>query len=187
MLSGRVLRVVSRAWEDADMVDDRPMQQQEGKLLQARLEADGRSIRQIAAQAGMSDARWRQIVKGSMSIPGGGVTQVIAPPATLARMATVLGITPDALREAGRDDAAESLELMNEPVKQGGSIAPVSAGGADQDTDEIELILESTSISARQKLVLIRKVLLLRAQADAEDAARRQAEMEPGAPADQPG
>lgn len=153
------------------MTVDPPPQRPEGKLLQDALQTTGRSIRQVAAEAGMSDARWRQLVKGSMN-KGGHVVEEIAPAHTLARMAQVVGVTAEQLRHADRPDAASALESLTKGSKGGGLqvVASIHAGHA---ADEIDLIYES-SMSATQKLEAIRKVLLLRAQADAEKAAKRE-------------
>lgn len=154
------------------MTDDLPPQQPEGALLQERLQKDGRSVRQIASQAGISDARWRQIVKGWMKQSGGAVVPVIAPAATLARMAVAVGISYRELIDVGREDAAEALrvEATAPPMRtnHGGSVSSLSSHRAEPD--EIDLIYQS-SLPAREKLLLIRKVLMLRAQAEADEAA----------------
>lgn len=64
--------------------------------------------------AGMSDARWRQIAKGFKYEAGGIRVPARAPADTLARMARVVGATPDQLREVGRGDAADELENLPE-------------------------------------------------------------------------
>lgn len=150
------------------MSDHQPMQQQEGAVLQAALKADGRSVRQVAPLAGMSEARWRQIVKGSMTANGQTV-EVIAPPHTLARMAYALNLAPEQLAQAGRQDAADMLENLQNDAQRGTSVVPLPVtGAAGPDADEIELIVAS-NMSARQKLELIRQVLLLRAEAEQDE------------------
>lgn len=59
--------------------------------------------------AGIGEARWRQIVNGYSSPGSGTYMPVIAPAATLARMAAAVGVTPEQLEEVGRGDAAEIL------------------------------------------------------------------------------
>lgn len=67
------------------------------------------SARQAATKAGMSDARWRQIVNGYQSAGAGQTVEVRGPDETIARMAHVVGVTPEQLREAGRPEAADLL------------------------------------------------------------------------------
>jgi len=156
------------------MTTELPAQRPEGKVIQDALAADGRSVRKVAALAGMSDARWRQIVKGSMQIVQGVFNEVIAPPATLARMAFAVGVRPEQLAQAGRTDAADLLSRMEEDgisLIASRSLTMAAGGSArSSDPDEIDMIYASTTMSARQKLERIRMVLALRAQAEAEEA-----------------
>lgn len=85
----------------------------EGALIADALKRARISGRQAAADAGMSDARWRQITKGYQSVQGNH-SPVRAPAETLARMALVVDVTPDQLREAGREDAANELVQLLE-------------------------------------------------------------------------
>ncbi|MBT2453334.1 hypothetical protein [Streptomyces sp. ISL-86] len=80
------------------------------------------SARKAASQAGLSDARWRQIVSGYQSVSGAHVP-VRAPAETLARMAQVVGVSPEQLAEAGREDAAQELGKTRKPSKASGSYA----------------------------------------------------------------
>lgn len=153
---------------------DKPRPQPpEATLLQKALEQDGRSIRTVAEEAGMSDARWRQIVKGSMTT-GGHTSPVVAPPATLARMALVVGVSPARLREVGREDAAEAVELLQRTPKPQTSMPPARRSATAQ-TDEIELVYASTTMTAAQKLETIRKILMLRAEVESEQQASAEA------------
>lgn len=153
------------------MSAEQPSQRPEGKIIQEALKADGRSIRQVAPLAGISDARWRQLVKGSMQVSPGVHRPEIAPALTLARMADVVGVSADQLREAGRDDAAQALEKLREPAE----VAPTPAASSDRPVDEIDLIYASTTMTAAEKLHAIRMVLELREQAARESAARKEA------------
>jgi hypothetical protein len=146
------------------MTDDDQPQRPEGELIQALLKKDGRSVRQVAPLAGLSEARWRQIVKGTMVV-GGHPVDVVAPPATLARMAYILGVTPKTLTGVGRADAAEVLEHMQADERRSPPKGRATVG------DEIDLIYASRTMDARQKLERIRMVLELRAQAEREEAA----------------
>lgn len=60
----------------------------------------------------MSDARWRHIVNGRQPVSAGQSVPAIAPALTLARMAQVVGVTADQLRDVGRPDAADELDRL---------------------------------------------------------------------------
>lgn len=81
----------------------------EGRLIEQHMAArvPRLSARKAAEGAGMSEARWRQIVKGYQPVAKGIKVPVVAPAETLARMAMALGIEGDDLARAGRKDAAE--------------------------------------------------------------------------------
>jgi transcriptional regulator with XRE-family HTH domain len=76
------------------------------KLIQERRK---KSIRQAASDAGISEARWRQLESGARSTPL-GLAPETAPDGTLARMAHAVGVTPAELRDAGHPEAAAILE-----------------------------------------------------------------------------
>lgn len=87
-------------------------QRPEGALLGTAQANMKLSARQAAGKAGMSDARWRQIVNGYASAGAGQTVEVIGPDETIARMARVVGVTPEQLREAGRPIAADLLLVL---------------------------------------------------------------------------
>lgn len=93
-------------------MEDVEYQRPEGRLIAAALAAQPESIRKIAGRIGISDARLRQIVNGYQPAGKGQRIEVVGTPGRLAMIARVLGIKPSALREAGRDDAAEVLERI---------------------------------------------------------------------------
>lgn len=70
------------------------------------------SVRKAAEAAGMSEGRWRQIIKGYNQATKSTAVPTRAPDETLARMAHVVGAAPDQLRETGREDAALELERL---------------------------------------------------------------------------
>lgn len=151
------------------MTDELPPQRPEGKLIEDAAKATGLSIRRLVAAAGISDARWRQIVKGNQSVGAGRFNEVVAPPATLARMAIVVGLKPSDLIATKRPDAAGFLSRLQADLEDGGSIAPLPfTGSTGPVPDEIDMIYASRSMTAQEKLDAIRKVLHLRAQVDAE-------------------
>lgn len=67
-------------------------------------------MREVAKQARISEALWRQIISGYESLGEGKYREVHAKPETLARLALILDLTPDQLVKVGREDAAEALE-----------------------------------------------------------------------------
>ncbi|WP_019548420.1 helix-turn-helix domain-containing protein [Streptomyces sulphureus] len=88
----------------------------EGTLLKDALLRSGLSQRKAAERAGISETRWRQIVAGYQRV-GGQEVAVTAPAETIARMALVLDVGADDLRQARRDDAAEVLAVLSEPPR----------------------------------------------------------------------
>jgi len=80
-----------------------------GALITAALRQAGLSAREAARRAGLSEGRWRQITSGYQVVSAGIYAPVRGPAATLARMASVAGVTPAQLEQAGRADAAAAL------------------------------------------------------------------------------
>lgn len=118
---------------DSDQVSE-PTPPEEGVLIE-RLRKDARpslSVREAARRAGFSEGRWRQIAKGYNQASKEVRVPVRAPAETLARMARVVGATPDQLREVGREDAADELERLM-TVRE--VIAYQRAGGTLQTSD----------------------------------------------------
>lgn len=180
------------------MAQETPRQPREGRLIEAAATASGLSVKKLSANAGISDTRWRHIVRGWQPGPGGAVNPVTAPAMTLARMAFAVGVPPEELAKTGRTDAADLLERMDASgadsvipmpatVHARGFNAPVTVGGPEAGADEIEMVYASRSMSPKQKLQTIRMILRLRAEAEAEeDAARKKAPApDAEAPADQ--
>lgn len=73
------------------------------------------SMRQAAAEAGISPTHWRQIETGVRRFRGESWPETGAAQ-TIARMALVVDATPEQLREAGRADAAAELEALRAVV-----------------------------------------------------------------------
>jgi hypothetical protein len=161
------------ACEDSRMGHTTPDQTPEGRLIEQAATYSGRSARALSANAGMSDTRWRQVVRGWQPGPAGTPVEARASAVTLARMALAVGVSADQLTEVGREDAAVQLQRIEAELQSGSSIVPLpSAGVGDSISDEIELIYEA-KLPAKKRLELIRKVLLLRREAEAEEAAER--------------
>lgn len=95
-------------------VSQRPEPPPEGTLIKAALKKSGLSARAAAVAAGISEGRWRQIVSGYQIVSAGTYAPVRGPKETLARMASVVGLSPDDLAEAGREDVAAELQAINQ-------------------------------------------------------------------------
>ncbi|RAV12434.1 hypothetical protein DQP55_12510 [Mycolicibacterium sp. GF69] len=67
------------------------------------------SVNTAAARAGVSPTTWRSYVNGYRVLSAGSPVQMIAPAATLARMAAAVGATTESLLAADRPDAAHVL------------------------------------------------------------------------------
>lgn len=104
-------------------MSQRPEPPPEGALIKAALKKSGLSARKAAREAGLSEGRWRQIVDGYQIVSAGTYVPVRGPAETLARMAAVIGVSPDALDAAGRADAAGELRAMQD-ASQGDSHTP---------------------------------------------------------------
>jgi len=88
----------------------RPEPPPEGKLIADAAARNDLSIREAARRAGISYGRWRQITSGYQNVSPGEFAAVHAPARTLARMAAVVGVTPEQMEGEGqRPDAAEIL------------------------------------------------------------------------------
>ena len=90
----------------------RPAQRPEGKLIERAQKRSSLSQRQAAPLAGISENHWRNIVKGYSTVSAGVTAPIRGHAETVARMAQVVGVTPEQLTEAGRDDAAVELRAL---------------------------------------------------------------------------
>lgn len=102
-------------------MDDRPEQRPEGRLIAVAQKQARLSQREAARRAGMSEARWRNIVSGYQTVSAGMHAPVRGPADTIARMSQVVGVTAEQLIAAGRDDAATELRdlpPLPEPKRQ---------------------------------------------------------------------
>jgi len=87
------------------------------------------SRRQAAARAGISASQWSDVERGSKRAGSGIVIPVLATAETLARMAAAVGIGPDELEEAGREDAADQLRSATRQQMLGERLAAVPGLG----------------------------------------------------------
>lgn len=90
-------------------MNERPEAPAEGPLLAEALERSGLSIREASRRAQISYGRWRQIATGVQNSSPGEWARVVGPARTVARMAQVVGVSADAMAEAGREDVAEAM------------------------------------------------------------------------------
>lgn len=129
-------------------MSERPAAPPEGTLITAALKRTKLSARAAARQAAISDARWRQITSGYQTVSGTQVP-VRAPADTLARMALVVGVTPEQLAEAGRQDAADALrEILEDEPRQ--------AEAGDEELTTAELIARAEELMAKAREYLRR-------------------------------
>ncbi len=90
-------------------MSDRPEPPPWGNAITTARKRAGLSAREAARRAGISEGRWRQITGGYQVVSPGVYAQVRGPAATVAKMAAVVGVTPEELRTAGRADAGQEL------------------------------------------------------------------------------
>lgn len=139
-------------------VNERPEPTPEGRLITAALRAlrPKLPVREAARRAGIGEARWRQITQGYQSVSGQYVP--VRPPAeTMARMAQVVGVTPQQLEEADRPDAAE--ELRNLPPEQGPEPPTVPPEVVELIDQRLAEINERTDARLVRITELLRRVL----------------------------
>lgn len=86
-------------------------QRPEGALLERtrRAQRPIMPVRVACARAGVSDATWRSYTNGYRFLSPGDPIEMIAPAATLSRMAAAVGLAPADLESVGRADAAYVL------------------------------------------------------------------------------
>lgn len=150
------------AREDLLVSDERPPQLPEGKLIADAMIRDGRSARQLAANVGISDTRWRHIVNGYQPVGRGQFIRIVAPADTLARMAAALGVGAEQLAAVGREDAAKDLR----------SIAAVEQSGSTSDGSDsaITKVMRRTDIPESEKQRIVQRLIKMRR----EDEQRRE-------------
>ncbi|HKD88743.1 MAG TPA: hypothetical protein VKB62_09455 [Streptosporangiaceae bacterium] len=127
---------------------DRPDPPAWGVLIAAALRDAGMSAREAARLADISEGRWRQIAGGYQVVSPGVYAQVRGPAATLAKMATVAGVTPEQLTAAGRDDAARVMLRQQEDRLAGDEmLARVRAMDRDQARELLATIAVQLGVS----------------------------------------
>src|SRR5262249_21315130 len=91
-----------------------PQQPAEARLIRARriAQTPRLSMRRAAHLAGIAPQSWANVENGSKTLGAGLVVSHEGSADMIARMASVVGITPDELTAAGRPDAAEILQVI---------------------------------------------------------------------------
>lgn len=137
-------------------VTDRPPQRPEGALIQEAAKRSRKSARVLAANAGISDTRWRHIVNGYQPHGQGVYLAVKAPADTLARMAAAVGVSAEELYNVGRADAAAELAHL-----------PAAGVGSDEERErqQAENLILTSNLPAASKARLLERYQVKRAKA----------------------
>lgn len=114
-------------------------------LIEQRRERLGISKRTAAAFAGLSEARWRQLVNGGRPFQGTWITES-APDPTLARMALAVRVAPEDIKPVSPLAAQILADL----------IAEREASGHQDEDDAARMVdaLGGRKLTARQRLAL---------------------------------
>ncbi|WP_406501514.1 helix-turn-helix domain-containing protein [Streptomyces sp. NBC_01590] len=102
----------------------RPEPPREAPLIEAARKQQRLTVRETAKKARISEALWRQITSGYESVGNEKYREVRAKAETLARIAQVVGVTPEQLTKVGREDAAEALEEITPAPAPAPSYSP---------------------------------------------------------------
>jgi hypothetical protein len=147
---------------------DPPLLTPLGQLLEhARQKVMHISGREAARLAGMSEGRWRQIVRGVQAKAGMDIP-VTAPARTIVAMALAVEVDPaEALRAAGFDVAEEDIQAMADRRRRPKLVrgAVVESGLAD----EIDRIRRLRGISPNDKIRMVQALIELHEERDAAD------------------
>lgn len=141
-------------------MSEHPDQLPEGALIADALKRSRLSARKAAERAGMSEGRWRQIVKGYQTVSAGVTAPVRGPAETVARMAHVVGVTPEQLEEAGREDAAAELRALLPHVRihDAQLIVPAAPVGEEERMRQIEAKFEEAAQAAAEGRALLEQL-----------------------------
>lgn len=138
-----------------------------GQLLErARKEVLGITGREAARRSGVSDARWRQVVSGYQSTPGGRV-KVNPSARSVVRMAIGVGVEPAAaLEAAGIETNPEQLRNLAAEAKR--ALAAGAEPPAEFDLDAALEQIERLDVSPAKKLAAVERIMRMYEQAQAE-------------------
>ena len=104
------------------------------------------SMREAARRAGFSVATWTQNENGYRKVTPVFGIPIVATDEKLARMAQVVGATPQQLRDTGRHGAAKMLQKLID-------------AGPDPKAQMVEKIRQSRDFTQQQKEALIEAVM----------------------------
>lgn len=147
-------------------MSQRPEPPPEGAVIKEAMDRSGISARKAAPAAGISEGRWRQIVSGYQVVSAGHYAPVRGPADTLARMAAVVGTTPDELEKAGRSDAAAILRQLLDDAATAESSSPTNTESPGPDETAMMQMLAALKEEIRQ---LKEQVQDLRGERDREN------------------
>jgi hypothetical protein len=134
---------------------DIPHQQPEGELIDRlrKSRLPKMSATKAANLAGMSEGWWRQLIKGHQARNGLYIPAVAADD-TLARMAAVVGATPEQLEDVGRDGAAVVLRalLSNPPSNPSGDGSSTASAVANAEASVSEAAFHDDRVEFYDRL-----------------------------------
>ena len=104
------------------------------------------SMRRAAHLAGIAAQSWANVETGQKNLGAGIVVPHEGSADMVARMASVVGVTPDELAGAGREDAAAILAIIDK--------ARPSARAADTIGQAVDAISAASGLTERQKVKL---------------------------------
>lgn len=156
------------------MAERRPEPTPEGALIRRAMIRKGVNAPDVADQAGITAGRWRHIVNGAQPLGGGKYNRVVAPAATLARMARAVDVTPEQLEQAGRRDAAEVLRdlLASQQPNSATAFTDPATGEVYEEQWERDIWdLTSLDMAERRKLIYYARSERARTEAEQRRAA----------------
>lgn len=125
-----------------------PQARPEGDLIKVAQKRARLSARKAAVLAGISEGRWRQIVNGYQTVRKDMHVSVRGPDETVASMANAVGVTPDELAEAGREEAAEFLREMQARERKRNPPGGGAGGQAAASSDPRWAMLQASITAA---------------------------------------
>jgi hypothetical protein len=151
-------------------MEDRPLTPLGHLLEHARVNDVGISGREAARRAGISEGRWRHIVRGSQARSSGDIP-VTAPARTIVAMAMAVEVDPtEALKTAGMDIPAEEVSAMIELRRRPKLVQSAEPATNRGPADEIDRIRNLRGISPKDKIRMVQAILdLYEESAETED------------------
>jgi hypothetical protein len=138
------------------------------------------SIRAAAARIGLSPEQWGNIERGYRYAKEGDAPREFAPPApTIAKMASIVGVTPAQLTAAGRADAAAALEEIRRRDQLSSPLAavPESLPIDGNDAKIYDIVLHSLNDDLERMIWQSRHRSVAERIAAIEGVRNRQAEL----------